>query len=361
MRQLYRKFITLFLIIIISLSALSAQPQSVSFDKMIHNFGDIALNSGSHRCKFTFTNRSDQPVVVQTVISSCGCTDLTWTKKPVMPGQKGSVEVTFLNDLGPYPFDKALSVYITGERRPIVLRVKGVVHAKPKTLRELFPYSFGAISLQSQKIDLGRVPKGEEVTQYIDIANTSNRSITLNFKSNSRALKLSVEPTSLKSGGKAILKVTLNSGEISGWGSHIYEIIPIVNGVEERVKSIPTHFSIRDNFFSLTKEQRDKAALPMATASRISLGEIKRGTIAKGQFQIRNIGQTDLIIRKGECGQRGVKIDHPTKIEPGKVGKIEATIDTSNLEGDNSWMITLITNSPQRPELNLIVTATIIK
>lgn len=44
---------------------------------------------------FEFTNSGSKPLIIHNVISTCGCTIPQWTKKPVMPGKKGSIKVLF--------------------------------------------------------------------------------------------------------------------------------------------------------------------------------------------------------------------------------------------------------------------------
>jgi len=99
-------------VLLFSVTSIPAQqePQTITFNKYVHDFGQIELTSGKHSCSFTFTNKSEKPVIIHTVISSCGCTAPEWTKSPVMPGKTGKINVTFLNDQGPYPFDKVLTV-----------------------------------------------------------------------------------------------------------------------------------------------------------------------------------------------------------------------------------------------------------
>ena len=57
----------------------------ISFDKKIHDFGDIIISDGAVKCTFTFTNISNSPIVVHNIISSCGCTTPQWTRSPVNP------------------------------------------------------------------------------------------------------------------------------------------------------------------------------------------------------------------------------------------------------------------------------------
>ena len=88
----------------------------LKFEKMSHNFGKFNINSGPKECSFEYTNTGSDPIAINNVISSCGCTEPVWDKKPIMPRQKGKIDVTYLNDQGPYPFEKTITVYTSAAR-----------------------------------------------------------------------------------------------------------------------------------------------------------------------------------------------------------------------------------------------------
>lgn len=44
---------------------------------------------------FEFTNTGNAPLIVSKVEPACNCTDAKWTKTPIMPNQKGNIEITF--------------------------------------------------------------------------------------------------------------------------------------------------------------------------------------------------------------------------------------------------------------------------
>ena len=117
--------------------------QTVSFDRIVHDFGDIMLSDGPRSCTFTMKNISDAPVVIHRVITSCGCTEPTWTEAPIRPGETGQIHVELSNDQAPYPYSKSVTVYVSGLSKPVVLKVRGIVHEKQKSLAELFPVSSG--------------------------------------------------------------------------------------------------------------------------------------------------------------------------------------------------------------------------
>ena len=361
MRRYLFFYILLAAFIAFGTNNLVAQTPKVEFDKAVHDFGDIMITSGHHSCTFTFKNIGEQPVIIQTVISSCGCTNPVWTKSPVLPGKTGKIDVTFLNDQGPYPFDKSITIYISGEQRPVVLRIKGVVHDKPKTLKELFPEQFGDVSFRRSSIDLGNIAQGDTKSETIEVANTSNRSVDISFANLSKGLSVTSQPSKIAAGSKAEVKIVINTKEAKNWGNTQYRADIAINASIVQGKSLRVSANIRDNFSSYTKEQMDNAPLPMAVSSSYDFGKIKAGGEVKHSFTIRNLGRSNLLIHKVDSGDKRVTAKHPSKIEPGKTGNIEVTINTAGDSGDKGMILSVITNSPTRPVFNLIITGNISK
>lgn len=114
-------------IIILLLSAVLAASEPVKFDKTVHDFGEVSMSDGELSCTFTLTNESADTLDIYAVVSSCGCTNVSWTREPIAPGGTGTVTATYTNDEGPYPFDKALTVYTSAQKKPVILHLKGTV------------------------------------------------------------------------------------------------------------------------------------------------------------------------------------------------------------------------------------------
>ena len=57
-----------------------------------HDFGVIKRGPIAHY-RFEFTNIGNKPLNVMDVRPSCGCTNVDWVKEPVLPGQKGFLEL----------------------------------------------------------------------------------------------------------------------------------------------------------------------------------------------------------------------------------------------------------------------------
>lgn len=98
---------------------------NISFVETEHDYGTIAYN-GEGLCEFKFENTGKEPLVLNNVSSSCGCTVPEWTKEPIDPGKKGSIKVKY-NTRIPGKFNKAVTVYSNAPNSPTVLRISGVV------------------------------------------------------------------------------------------------------------------------------------------------------------------------------------------------------------------------------------------
>ena len=97
----------------------------VRFDSTVHDFGKVDTRDGAVSCSFSVTNTGDMPMNILVVTTSCGCTSAKWTREDIAPGASGSIDVTYTNDEGPYPFDKTLTVYLSSLDRPVILHIKG--------------------------------------------------------------------------------------------------------------------------------------------------------------------------------------------------------------------------------------------
>lgn len=100
------------------------------FDKTVHDFGTITVKDGPQSCTFTVTNRGKEPLTILSAIPSCGCTGISWTRADIAPGSAGSIEATYSNEDGPYPFDKTITVYLSDIKKPVVLHLRGNVTKK---------------------------------------------------------------------------------------------------------------------------------------------------------------------------------------------------------------------------------------
>lgn len=59
---------------------------------------------------FVFKNVGNQPLQIQKVEASCGCTTPDWPKHPILPGKEGKIKVTFNSAGNPGKTIKEISI-----------------------------------------------------------------------------------------------------------------------------------------------------------------------------------------------------------------------------------------------------------
>ncbi len=88
-------------------------------------YGKINKGSNGERI-FSFTNIGDAPLIIQKVQSSCGCTIPKKPEKPIMPGEKGEIKVSYdTKRVG--DFSKQITITSNAKTTRKVLKIKGFV------------------------------------------------------------------------------------------------------------------------------------------------------------------------------------------------------------------------------------------
>lgn len=325
----------------------------VEWDTMVYDFGDVSVNDGPLTCTFTLTNNSDEPVAIYEVVSSCGCTGVTWTKAPLRKGEKGTITATYKNEDGPMAFDKTLTVYISGIKRPVVLRLRGVVHEKKKSLNELYgEHRIGDFGLKTRSFEAPVLRQGLQVSATADVANLGRAPIKISFADVSPNLSVNVSPNPVPKGTKATITYTI-SADRELWGRNTYSATPVING-KTSGESLTFTAVTQENFALLSPDQKAGSPLPMFTMSTSNFGTVRKGQTITGEFTVENRGKSPLHFFKADSETPALTVSLPSDVPPGKSARLTYRLDTSALpSGENVIMISLITNSAMRPVVNI--------
>lgn len=98
----------------------------IKFDTLRCDLGIFPESDAVRKHSFTFTNTGTAPLIINQAFASCGCTVPTFTKDPIKPGDKGSIDVTY-NGTGLMPgrFSKTITVRSNAKTRIVRLVVEG--------------------------------------------------------------------------------------------------------------------------------------------------------------------------------------------------------------------------------------------
>lgn len=342
-------------IILIGISYFGINAQTVSpkmvFKNSVHNFGNIKENGGKVEFTFTFKNMGAEPVVINNVSSSCGCTTPMWSKEPVPPGGTGFIKTVFDPIHRPGKFHKTVTVKSNADNSPIVLQITGEVIPKVKTLAENYKFQMGPIRMKKRNIHFPEIYKNETKKDKIEIINTSNEPVTITFNNKRmmpRHLKVKCTPETLKPKEKGLIEVTYNAAEKNDWG-YVYDRIYLsFNDQIDYNNRLNISAIIKEHF---TQEQIDNPPVfTLISDKTYDFGTIKQGDVIEHVFKFKNTGKNDLIIRKmkSSCGCTAVSVGSKT-IKPGEEGSIKAVFNSRGKRNQQHKSITITTNIPEVP------------
>lgn len=83
------------LVILILLTSNVLMAQNVKLSTTVINFGDIPMKPKSEK-NFTLYNRSTTPMVINAVNVDCNCTQIQWSKKPIIAGDSTVIKVIYI-------------------------------------------------------------------------------------------------------------------------------------------------------------------------------------------------------------------------------------------------------------------------
>lgn len=110
-------------------AAATQDPSAMKFNSEVHDFGNIPQGKPAEH-EFVFKNTGKEPIIIQRVQASCGCTTPSYSKDPVLPGKTGTIKASY-NAAAAAPFNKTVTVFSNIGTK--VLTIKGTVDKAPET------------------------------------------------------------------------------------------------------------------------------------------------------------------------------------------------------------------------------------
>jgi hypothetical protein len=109
-------------------TAVLAQKKAAEVAKLnteIFDFGKLKQNEPS-TATFIVTNVGSEPLLIETVTPTCGCTIADYTKAPIAPGKTGYIKATY-NAVALGAIHKAVTVKLSGVDEVMNLNLAGEV------------------------------------------------------------------------------------------------------------------------------------------------------------------------------------------------------------------------------------------
>lgn len=104
----------------------------IAVDKSDFNFGDLVQGETAEHI-FVFKNTGNNPLILNNVLSTCGCTVPEWPDQPIQPGKEGNIKVVFNSSSKIGRQNKVITVRSNSKEGDYRLRISAMVlPASPK-------------------------------------------------------------------------------------------------------------------------------------------------------------------------------------------------------------------------------------
>lgn len=351
------KLISTLLITLLTINSLSAQ---LRFESTKHDFGTIAEAGGKVHCTFTATNEGARPVVILDVVTTCGCTVPTFSRKPIRKGEQAVIEVSF----DPYGragvIDRKLHVYDSNRRQLAVLTLTGQVTPRQRTIEESYPIDAGAgVRLSNTMATFTYIYTGQPMRSALSLINTSDEERQIELRPIRTSGLLTVEaPPRIHAGERTAINLTyLNQTEAPRYGTIRDAMELWIDGKKANLVLVAHGIGVDRP----TKSIKEEPPMVELSENILKFGAVKADSVPiRRTLTIRNTGHSSLILRTIESEKTATTFADNTPIAAGGSLTGEVIFDPAKAEyGFFTEQLLLITNDPKHPMRRVRVTATV--
>ena len=336
--------------------------QSLVFEHTHHSFGNIREEAGRVHHTFRFRNGADEPVVILSVATTCGCTVAQFDRRPILPDSVGVIEVSFDPKDRPGTFSKEVSVFTSRGGKAQKLKIEGFVEERPRSVEERFPHFVGSgVRLEDNFHAFAYVEQGKPAMTTIKIINTSSRPVRIRaFEQRESGVLQLRYPERLLPQEQDEVVIIYN--------------VPVGSdrfGTVDAMVDFEINGRHSQSFISLTGiivDNRDKIDANCAPKVEVMKNIVKFGAVKRhgeeriDHFVIENKGTAPLKIRAVEVlhSTLTLSLSAGEEIAVGEKREVELRLNPLRIEyGPLSERIRIVTNDPEHPMRTLRVTAII--
>ncbi len=337
----------------------NSHAQELLFDTTTHDFGNIYDDAGLATHTFEFTNTGTKPLILTRVRPGCGCTTTDYSKDSIAPGGRGFITTQFNPRGYSSVFAKSISVSSNDiQQENIVLIIRGVVVNKEQEKSRQYPYSLGALRYDAKSINFAAIDVTTKIQDTIGIYNPQDTAVTIIAENIPEHIRVEFIPSAeiqSKQESKCIVHYDATKTNNFGWVQDQF-LLTYKNKGTKRSQQIIVTANISEDFSNYTKRQLKRAPKIFMETTEFSFDTIQQGKEVHSEFTFKNTGKSNLIIRRisTTCGCTAGQLDKKIYAK-NETGTIQVTFRTQGKRNLQRQRITLITNDPANPTIQLYI------
>lgn len=308
---------------------------------------------------FEFKNKSHRHLKISEVRPDCHCTSIEFPKEQIGAGDNFQIKMTYdARQLG--HFDHQAAIISNASKKPIYIRMKGVVLADYQDFSGTYPVEMGDLRLDRDALEFDDVNKGFEQVQELHIYNNGNQIYQPNLMHLPSYLTAVVVPERLAPNRAGKMTVTLHSDKLHDYGLTQTSVY-LAGNPGDKVSpdhEISVSAVLLPAFVEMTAEERLRAPKLQMSKQAIDItfeGKKKKADV----IELTNQGQTELDISSLQMFTEGLTVSlGKSKLAPGQSTKLKVTAMRDELlKLRRRPRILMITNDPDQGKVVININA----
>ncbi len=336
--------------------ALTASAQQITTQHETVDCGQVKFRQPV-TAEFQMKNDGNAPLVIERVLSSCGCTTVDYPKRRIAPGENFVVKATYdAKQMG--TFYKQIGICAQGASSPFTLTMRGRVVETISNFDGSYDYALGMLKADAQEVEFDDVNKGDRPVQRIHIFNPTEQVMEPVVMHLPAYLTAQVSPSKVAPHHSAVVSLILDSKRLHDFGLNQTSVYLGANPGDKisSDKEVVVSAVLLPSFENMTEEQKAQAPQISLSTENLDLGSFGRKKKLKGEILITNTGKSELEIRSMQMFTMGLQVSlGESKIKPGESEKLKVTAVAADLKKARAKRprILMITNDPDHPKVTI--------
>ncbi|EON74730.1 hypothetical protein ADIS_4841 [Lunatimonas lonarensis] len=323
------------------------------------NLGSILEENGSAEANYFFTNKSGRSVLIEEIITDCGCTTADYTRDTLKHEESGHITVVFEpGSSRGGPFSKSILVKVSDNPNLDTLLLEGFNVPFPMNAEKHYHLLRGGLGFALPVIHMGNVFTNEPKVKQVDFFNFHDYPVQLNPNHELLPphIQLRMVPAVVTAKTRGILEVIYN-GEGKGDLGFFEDEIQFTL-LSEKKENVP--FKVIANVFEYFAPTpvADMDYVPRLEIreTEVDLAKIDSKVPISRMITLQNKGKQELQIRKVSANCECISILLPKNtISPGERTDLTITFDPKDRKGLDHKAITIFSNDPIQPAQTFMV------
>lgn len=352
-----------YLFILTMLSCFPANSQDVEppllhWEKKVISLGSVLEENGHVQTAFHFTNKTNQRLVIEEIITECGCTTAEYSRDTLSHNEKGKVVISFDPQTRGGEFAKMILVKSNVEPYTDTLILEGFNVPLPASIPAHYAIEKAGLGFKLDVVNLGQIFTNEPKIKHVDFFNFGEYPIQLNQiqKNLPKHITATLIPAVVTAKTRGVLELTYDAQAKDDLGFFDESIKLALLSNERKELSFQVLATVHEYFEPVPVAEKDNVPRLEIKEMEIDLNKIKSNLVISRMITLENKGRQPLHIRKILANCDCVSFTVPKEeINPGEKMDITVTFDPKGRKGIDHRTVTIFSNDPLWPTRTVMI------